>query len=145
MDEGKLLTKNQGRIFVIFSLTNRNSFTFNTQLVHKNQVVAKSDVNQFHQGNDWSRTDLGIHFCIESNDLFKNDHDKNFNDYRLISLDSITVRRDPSSDNELPNRKFFENTLEKILLSHSINHYKTISKYLIETVLIILLNMIKHK
>ena len=124
MDEGKLVTKNQGRTFVIFSLTNRNSFTFNTQLVHKNQVVAKSDVNQFHQGNDWSRTDLGIHFSIESNDLFENDHDKNFNDYRLTSLGSITVWRDPSSDNELPNRKFFENTLEKILLSHSINHYK---------------------
>ena len=143
VDEGNLVTRNQGRIFVISSLTNRNSF--NTQLVHKNQVVAKSNVNQFHQGNDWSRTDLGIHFCIESNDLVKTDHDNNFNDYRLISLDSFTVTRDPSSNNKLPNRKYIENKLEEVLLSHSINHYKTISKYLIETVLIILLNMIKDK
>ena len=145
VDERNLVTRNQGRNFVIFSLTNRNSFTFNTQLVHKNQVVAKSDVNQFHQRNDWSRTDLGVHFCIESNDLVKTDHDNNFNDYRLISLVSFTVRRDPSSINKLPNRKYIENKLEKVLLSHSINHYKTISKYLIETVPLILLNMIKDK
>ena len=47
----------------------------------------------------------------ESNDLVKINQDNNFNDNRLTNLDIITVARNPSSDNELANKKYVDDSL----------------------------------
>ena len=78
--------------------TNKNSITLNTQAVNDNQVFTKSYVDKFRNHNERNRRDLGLGFYNESNDLVKNCQNKNFNNDKLTSLDSITVNRDPSSD-----------------------------------------------
>ena len=43
----------------------------------------------------------------------KNTQDKDFNDKKLTNIDSITVNRDPTSDNELTNKKYIDDELDK--------------------------------
>ena len=101
IDEESLVRNNQDNDFNNYNLTNINSFTVNTQTVNDNQVITKAYVDQFHQENERSRRDLGINFYDESNDLVENNQDNDFNDDKLTNLDSITVNRNPSSDNEV--------------------------------------------
>ena len=63
-----------------------------------------------------------------------NENDKN----RLENLDSVTVNRNPSSDNEPSKKIFIFDELYKILSSDSIKRYKTISKLPLETKFIFL-------
>ena len=73
----------------------------NTQAVNDNQVITKAYVDQFHQENERSRRDVLLDFYDESNDLAKNNQDNDLKDKKLTNLDSITVNRNPSLDNEL--------------------------------------------
>ena len=54
---------------------------------------------------------MGIDFNDESNDLVKNNQDKYFNDKKVIISGSITVNRDPGSDNELANKKYVDDSI----------------------------------
>ena len=76
-----------------------------------NEVITKAYVNQFHQENERSRRDLGLSFYNEEVDLVKNFQDSDFNDNKLTNLDSITVNRNPSLDNELANKKYVDDSL----------------------------------
>ena len=69
-----------------------------------NEVITKAYVDQFHQENVRSRRDVGLDFYTESSDLVKNNQENNLNDNKLTNLDSITLNRDPNSDNELANK-----------------------------------------
>ena len=80
-------------------------------MVDDNHVITKSYVDQFHQWNEGSRRDLDVDFCKESNDLVKNVQDNYLNDEKLTNLDSITVNRNPSLDNELANKKYVDDSL----------------------------------
>ena len=42
--------------------------------------------------------------------------DYNFNDKNLTNIDSISVNRDPSLDNDLLTKKHFHDELDKILI-----------------------------
>ena len=96
-----IVRNNQNNDFNIYNLTNINSITLNTHAVNDNHVITKAYVDQFHQDNEQSRRDLGIDFYNGSKDLVKNHQDNDFNDNKLINIDSITVNRDPTLDNEL--------------------------------------------
>ena len=52
-------------------------------------------------------------FYDESNDLVKNNQDNDLKDNILINLDSISVSRKPSSDNELASKKYIDDELDK--------------------------------
>ena len=80
----------------------------NTQTVNDNQVIIKSYVDQFHQKNEQSRRDLGLDFYDESSDIVKINQNNDLYDKKLTNLDSITVNRNPSLDNELSNKKYIE-------------------------------------
>ena len=54
-----------------------------------------------------------IDFHNESVDLLKYNQDKNFNDKKFTNLDSITVKRDSNSNNEITNKKYFGNMSDK--------------------------------
>ena len=45
--------------------------------------------------------------------MVKNNQDNDFNDNKLTNIDSITVNRNPTSDNELTNKKYIDNELDK--------------------------------
>ena len=94
-------------------MTNINSTTLNNQAVNDNQVITKAFVDQFHQEIEPSRRNLGIDFYDESNDLVKNNQDNDFDDNKLTNIYSITVNRNPSSDNELSTKKYIDDELDK--------------------------------
>ena len=84
----------------------------NTQAVNDNEVITKAYVDQFHQENERSRRDLGIEFYNESSALVKNNQKNHFHDNNLTNIDSITINRNPSSDNELANKKYIDDQLD---------------------------------
>ena len=105
IDEVSLVRNNQNNDFNIYNLTNINSITLKKRAEKDNEVNTKAYVDQFHQENEQSRRDVGIDFYDEPNDLVNNIQDNDCNDNKLIHLDSITVEKNPSSDNEVPNKK----------------------------------------
>ena len=105
INEKSLVRNIQDNDFNNHNLTNINSITLNTQAVNDNQVITKAYVDQFHQENERSRRDLGIDFYDESNNLVKNDQDNDFNGKKLTNIDCITINRNPTSDNEVTNKK----------------------------------------
>ena len=66
--------------------------------------MTKAYLDQIHEENEQSR-DLGIDFYDESGDLVKNNQDNAFNDNKLTNIDSITIIRNPISDNDLAIKK----------------------------------------
>ena len=95
------------------NLTNNNRITLNKQAENDDEVITKAYVDQFHQENERSRRDLGIDFYDDSNDLVRNNQDNDFNDNKLKNIDSIEVNRNPNSDNELANKKYIDDELDK--------------------------------
>ena len=59
--------------------------------------------------------------------MVKNNQDNDFNDNKLPHLDSVTVNRNPSSDNELANKKYIDESIgEGTILKFS----QTLTNYL---------------
>ena len=106
IDEPSLVRNNQDNDFDNYNVTNINSITLNKQAENDNEIITKADVDEFHQENERSRRDLGIDFYDESNDIVKNNQDNDLNDKKLTNLDSITINRNPTSDNEVANKKY---------------------------------------
>ena len=109
IDQPSLVRNNHDNDFGIYNPTNINSITLNKQAENDNEVITKAYVDQFHQENERSRRDVGLDFYDESNDLVKNNQDIDLNDNKLTNLDSITVNREPTSDDELANKKLIMN------------------------------------
>ena len=76
----------------------------NKQAENDNEVITKAYVDQFHNDNERNRRNLGLSFFNEEVDLVKNNQDNDLNNKKLTYLDSITVTRNPSLDNELANK-----------------------------------------
>ena len=77
----------------------------NKQAENDNEDITKAYVDQFHQEIVLSRRVVGFDFYDESSDLVKNNQDNDVNDNKSTNLDSITVNRNPTSANELANKK----------------------------------------
>ena len=52
-------------------------------------------------------------FYDESSDIVKNNQDNDFKDNKLTNLDSVSVNRNPISDNELGNKKHIDDSIEE--------------------------------
>ena len=60
----------------------------------------------------------------------KNNQDNNLNDKKLTNLDSITINRNPTSDNEVSNKKFFDDELDKntiVRFNQTLQNYLKVS------------------
>ena len=101
IDESSLVRNDQDNDFNNTNLTNISCITLNTQAVNDNQVITKAYVDQFHQENERLRRDLAIDLYDESSDIIKNNQNNDLNVNTLTHLDSITIQRNPTSDNEL--------------------------------------------
>ena len=129
-DDSSLIINKKDTDFDNYNLTNINSITLNKQAENDNEVITNSYVHQFHQENERSRRDLGIDFYDESNDLVKNNQDNDFNDKKLTNINSITVNRNPSSDNQLSNKKNIDDELNKntiLRFSQTLTIYSKVS------------------
>ena len=113
IDEQSLVRNNKDNDFGNYNLTNIYSITLNKQAENDNEVITKAYVDQFHQENERSRRDLGIDFHNESNDLVKNNQDNDLNDKKITNLDSIKVNRNINSDDELVNKKYLDDELDR--------------------------------
>ena len=127
IDETSLVRNNQDNDFSSYNLTKINSITLNTQAVIDNQNITEAYVDQFHQENERSRRGLGIHFSDESNDLVKNNQDNDFNDNKLTYKNSKLVNRNPISDNELVNKIYLDDELDKNTI---LRFHQTLQSYL---------------
>ena len=113
----------------------------NTQAFNDNQVITKAYVDQFHNDNERTRRDLGLDFYDESSGLVKNNQDNDLKDNNLTNLDSVTVKRDPSSDSELSTKKYIDGQLDK---STIVRFNQTLEKYLKVSVVNNTYNLTKH-
>ena len=63
-------------------------------------------------------------------DLVKNNQDNDLNDNKLTNFDCITVNRNPSSENQVSNKKYIEDELDKntiVRLNQTIQTYLKVS------------------
>ena len=127
IDEPSLVRNIQDIDFRNYNLTNINNITLNKQAENDNEVITKAYVDQFHQENERSRRDVGLGFYNESNNLVKNNPGNDLKDNKLTNLDSITVNRNPTSDNELSNKKYIDDELDKNTL---VRFNQTLQNYL---------------
>ena len=130
IDESSLVRNNQDNVFGKYNLTNIISINLNKQAENDNEVFTKAYVDQFHQENEQSRRDLGIDFFDESNDLVKNNEKNDFNDYKLTNIDSTTVKINPTSDNELSNKKYVDDSIREgtiVSLNQTLQIYLKVS------------------
>ena len=70
---------------------------------------------------------MGIDFYDESSDIVKNNQDNDFNDIKLTNVNSITINRNPTSDNEITNKKYVDDELDKNTI---LRFNQTLQKYL---------------
>ena len=129
-DEISLVRNNRDNNFGNYDLTNNNSITLNKQAVNDNEVITKAYVDQFRQENGRSRRDVGLDFYNESSDLVKNNRDDDLNDNKLRNSDSIKVKRNPNSDNELVNKKYLDDELDKntiVRFNQTLENYLKVS------------------
>ena len=127
IDESSLVINNQDNDFNNHNLTNIKRITLNKQAKNNNEVITKAYVDQFHQENEHSRRHLGIDFNDASNDLVKNNQDKDFNVNKITKLDSITVNRNHTSNNELSNKKYNDDSIEE---GKNVRFNQTLPEYL---------------
>ena len=113
IDETSLVRNNKDNDFGNYNLTKINSITLNKTAENDNEVITKAYVDQFHQENARSRGDLCRNFYDDSNDLVKNNQDNDFDDKKLLNIESITVNRKPSLDDEVSNKKCVVDELDK--------------------------------
>ena len=128
--ETSLVRNNQDKDFNNHNLTSVISITVTTQAVNDEQVITKSYVDQFQQENERSRRDIGLQFYDESSDLVENNQDNDFSDDKIINLDSVTVSRNPTSDNKLANKKYIDDDLDKdtvLRFNRTIENYLKVS------------------
>ena len=136
-DEISIVRNNKDNDFNNYNLTNINSITLNKQAENDDEVITKAYVDQFHQENERSRRDLGIDFYNESNDLVKNNQDNDFNDNKLINIDSFQVNRNPISDNEVSNKKYIDDSIAEgtlVRFNQTLTNYLKVSTEMIHII-----------
>ena len=127
IDESSLIRNNQDNDFNNKNLTKINSFALNKQAENGNEVITKAYIDQFHQENEQSRRDLGIDFYDEVSDLVINNRDNDLRDNKLTNIDSAVANRQPTSKNELANKKYIDDELDENIL---LRFNQTLSNFL---------------
>ena len=105
------------------NLDEQDSICLNSTLTSPQTIIeipTKSYVDSLHEINR-NRRDLSSVF---------NDQDNEFDDNKLTNLDSVTVNGNPSSDNELANKKYIDDELDKntiVRFNQTLQNYSKVS------------------
>ena len=130
IDEVSIVRNDKDNDFKNFNLTNINSITLNKQAENDDEVITKSNVDQFHNNNERNRRDVGLSFYNEEVDLVKNNQDNDFNDNKLTNINSITINNNPTDDNHVSNKKHIDDQLDKntiLRFNQTLQNYLKIS------------------
>ena len=117
----------------IIDLDNQDSIILNSTLTTPKTVIeipTKAYIDSLHEENERSRRKLGIDFYDESRDLVESNQDNDLNDNKLTNLDSVTVNKSPSPDNELVNKNNVDGELDKntiLRFSQTLQNYLKVS------------------
>ena len=106
IDESPLLKLEPNEIL---DLDNQDSKKLNSTSTTPKTIVeipTKSYIDSLKEGNERSGRDLGIDFYDESSDLVKNNQYNDLIENTLTNLDSVTVNINPTSNDELANKKY---------------------------------------
>ena len=101
-------------------MSNASKITPNSEPTNDNLVVTKNYADSLSENNR-IRRDLSTMF---------NDPHKDFDTYILTNLDSFTVKRNPSSDNELSNKTYVDDESDKtttMRFNQTSNYYFKVS------------------
>ena len=130
IDQPSLVRNNQDNGFGNHNLININSITLNKQAENDNQVITRAYVDQFHQENERSRRDVGLSFYNEDIDLVKNNQDNDLNDNKLTNINSITINKNPTDDNQVSNKKYVDDQLDNntiVIFIQTLENYLKVS------------------
>ena len=114
-------------------LDNQDSIILNSTLTSPKKIIEipiKAFIDSLHEEKERSRKDLGVDFHDESSDLLKYNQDNDLNDNKLTNLESLVVNREPSSDNELANKKYIDDQLDKntiVTFNQTLQNYLKVS------------------
>ena len=70
------------------------------------EIPTKDYIDSLHEENERSRRDLGLDFYDDSSHLVKNNQNNDHKDNKLTNICSVSVNRNPTSDNELVKKIF---------------------------------------
>ena len=127
-NEPSLAINTQDIDFNIYNLTGINSIALNKPAENDNEVITKAYVDQFHSDNERNIRDVGLSFDNEEVDLAKKNQYNDSNDNKLTNLDSIAVNRNPNSDNDLANKKYIDDEVDKFTSSRFIQRLQNYLK-----------------
>ena len=91
------------------------------------EIPTKSHVDRLHENSRKTR-DLSTVF---------NDQDNEFDNKKITNLDSVSVNRNHSSENEVSNEKYVDDSVREGFIVRFIQTLQTVSKYLLEILQII--------
>ena len=81
------------------------------QAENENEVITKAYVDQLHYDNERNRRDLGLSFYNEEAELIKNNQDIALDDKKLLTVNIITNNQNRTSDKEVANKKYFDDSI----------------------------------
>ena len=130
IDEASLLRLDPNETL---NLDNQDSIILNSTLTSPKTIIeipTKAYIDSLHDENERNRRDLGLSFYNEEVDLVKNNQDNDLNDNKLTNLNSVKINRNPTLDNEVANKKYIDDELDKntiVRFNQTLNNYLKVS------------------
>ena len=116
VDEPTLFRNNKENDFNGYKLTNISSVTVNHDAVEDNDLVTLTYVKSLHEDNERSRRDLGLQFYDENDNLVKNNVTNDFNDNKILNIQSIELNNECTNNNHAANKEY----VDKIITNESV-------------------------
>ena len=81
----------------------------NHDAVEDNDLVTLAYVKSLHEDNERSRRDVGLNFYDENDNLVKNNITNDFNDNKILNVQSIEINNEPINDRDAVNKEYVDN------------------------------------
>ena len=103
-----LVRNNQDNDFNNYKLTNILSVSVTHEAQEDNDLVTLGYVKSLHEDNERSRRDIGLNFYNESSELVKNNITNDFNDNKILNVQSIEINDEPTNINHACNKEYVD-------------------------------------
>ena len=120
IDEPTLIRNNENNEFDDIFLINISHRTLNSELTDDNHAATKAYVDSLSE-SDRNRRYFSLVFDAQDNEFDIN---------KLRNPDDFTVKRNPTSDNELPNKEYIDDNVGNrtlVRFSQTLEKYETVS------------------
>ena len=103
-----LVRNNQDNNFNNYKLTNISSVSVTHEAIEDENLVTLGYVKSLHEDNERNRRDIGLSFYDENSELVKNNQNNDFNNNKIINVQSIEINDTPTFDNHVLNKKYVD-------------------------------------